>query len=188
MHHVNSCRWIQMNGPDAPTREADPNPTASTNQRVSCGSLHTVANPSAWSQPSTHNDRRPGSVRGFEGFWEGFWGVLRGFDWLGLSITNSKKIKKNIKLAHIVLLCRIVTRKKNINMIYIHFYEKSFTKLSFLEQCSMEFKGESSAHPRVGGGFENEKCFKLHFGLTKKDLNLLFSFSCFKLVLYISFY
>ena len=51
--------------------------------------------------------------------------------------------------------------KKNINMVYIHFYEKSFTKLSFLEQCSMEFKGESSAHPRVGGGFENEKCENL---------------------------
>ena len=75
--------------------------------------------------------------------------------------------------------------KNNINMVYIYFYKKPFTKLPFLRQCSMEFKGESSAHPRVGGGFENEKCFKLHFGLTKKDLNLLFSFSCFKLVLYI---
>ena len=40
-------------------------------------------------------------------------------------------------------------------MVYIHFYEKSFTKLSFLEQCSMEFKGESR------WGFENEKSEKL---------------------------
>lgn len=81
--------------------------------------------------------------------------------------------------------------KKNINMVYIHFYKKSFTKLSFLEQCSMEFKGESSGHPRVGGVLKMKSVKtspKLHFGLTKKDLNLLFSFSCFKLVLYIIFY
>ena len=83
-------------------------------------------------------------------------------------------------------------KKKNINMVYIHFYEKSFTKLSFLEQCSMGFKGESSGHPRVGGVLKMKSVKTLfshfHFGLTKKDLNLLFSFSCFKLVLYIIFY
>ena len=64
-------------------------------------------------------------------------------------------------------------------MVYIHFYEKSFTKLSFLEQCSMEFKGESSGHPRVGGVLKMKSVKtspKLHFGLTKKDLNLLSHF------------
>ena len=33
-----SCRGIKRNGRDAPAREGDPNPTASTNQRVSRGS------------------------------------------------------------------------------------------------------------------------------------------------------
>ena len=68
---------------------------------------------------------------------------------------------------------------KNINMVYIHFYEKSFTKLSFLEQCSMEFKGESSGHPIVGGVLKMvsvKTSPKLHFGLTKKDPGLVLHF------------
>ena len=48
----------------------------------------------------------------YKHFYEKSLNQVRDLEHFEMSITNSKKNQKNMKLAHIVILCHIVTRKK----------------------------------------------------------------------------